>query len=256
MNRLIALVSLVVLVGTLVINSLAGTGQINGIATGEVSGLYPTLFTPAGFTFAIWSVIYLLNIAYVIANIFYAFKKPELFQRPLVQLFMGVCLVNIAWIFAWHYDQILVSVFLMLSILVTLIAAFMAAHGIKDKGFASKLTRINFGVYLGWISVATIANLSILISGKGNTDWAQSDLIWTWVVIGAAVGLAIFIMLRLKSLAYGLVIAWALYGIYSARLGVISDIEFKVADAALLGLILVLVTSGYVFIRKLISLRS
>lgn len=243
MNLLISLVSLVVLAGTLVVNSLAATGQINGIATGEVSGLYPTLFTPAGFTFSIWSVIYALNMTYAIANVFYAFKKPELFQKPLVCWFTGLCLINIAWIFAWHYDQIPLSAFLMSALLTALIAAFVAAHKKKNKGFASSLTRINFGVYLGWITVATLANFSVLFFSKGSAGWSHSDLVWTCSAIGLAAVLAIFVMLKLKSPAYGLVIAWALYGIYSARLGAAGEVELKVANAALLSLIPVLVTA-------------
>ena len=240
MNRLISLVSLVVLAGTLVVNSLAATGQINGITTGEVSGLYPTLFTPAGFTFSIWSVIYVLNIAYVIANVFYAFKKPELFQKTLACWFTGLCLINMAWIFAWHYDQILLSAFLMSTLLTALIAAFVAAHKKKNKGFASNLTRINFGVYLGWITVATLANFSALFFSKGSAGWSHSDLVWAWFAIGLAAVLALFVMLKLKSPAYGLVIAWALYGIYSARLDTAGELELKVAHAALLSLVPVL----------------
>jgi len=256
MNRLIAVASLIILAVTLVVNYMAGTGGINDIGTGEVSGMYPTLFTPAGFTFAIWSVIYLLNISFVITNLVLVFRKPERFQAPLVKLFIGICIVNTAWIFAWHYDYILVSVFIMLAILVQLITAFIIVQNSTVKGFETALAKINFGVYLGWISVATIANLSVQLSGKANTDWGQPDLIWTWVVIATAVVLAVFLLLRFKSFAYGLVIAWALYGIFSARTGQISELEFQVADAALLGLGLVLVTSGYVFTRKLLSLRS
>ena len=256
MNRLLALASLVILGITLYINYLAGTGGINNIGTGEVSGMYPTLFTPAGFTFAIWSVIYLFNTAFVIYNVVLAFSKPEKFQQKLIGLFTLVCIVNSSWIFAWHYDQILVSVFLMLIILFLLITSFRISRQLEGKGFGEFLAKTNFGIYMGWISVATVANVSIMIAGKGANSWNNTDLVWTWVVIGVAVLLAIWIVTRFKSFAYALVIAWALYGIYSARMGQLNDISFKVADAALLGLVLVLVTSGYVFTRKMISLRS
>ena len=256
MNRLLAFASFLILGVTLFVNFLAGTGGINDIGTGEVSSLYPTLFTPAGFTFAIWSVIYMLNIAFVITNLILVFRKPERFQASLTKLFIGVCVVNTAWIFAWHYDYILISVFIMLGILAFLIASFISIQRSVQKGFETTLAKINFGVYLGWISVATIANLSVLLSGKNNTDWGQPELIWTWVVIATAVLLAIFLLLRFKSFAYGFVITWALYGIYSARTSQISDIEFKVAEAALVGIALVLMTSGYVFTRKMLSLRS
>ena len=256
MNRLLAIASLVVLSATLYINFLAGTGGINNIGTGEVSGMYPTLFTPAGFTFAIWSVIYLLNTAFVVTNLYLAFRKPGCFQAPLIKLFIGICLVNIAWIFAWHYDNILVSVFIMLAILAQLIAAFVTVQSSEEKGFSVALAKINFGVYLGWISVATIANLSAQLSGKAQTDWGQTDVLWTWIVMATAVALAIFLLMRFKSFAYALVIAWAFYGIYSARTGQLSEVEFQVADAALVGIALVLLTSGYVFTRKMLSLRS
>lgn len=256
MNRLIALATLLVFFATIYVNYLAGTGGINDIGTGEVSGLYPTLFTPAGFTFAIWSVIYLLNTVFTITNVVLAFSKPRAFQKRLMLLFLGVCLVNTSWIFAWHYDAIPVSVVLMLGILTLLVLAFSQSYNLDDKAFTSTLARINFGVYLGWISVATVANVSVWLAGKGNTIWTQTDLLWTCIVIAIAALLAVWMLFRFGSFAYALVISWALYGIYSARHGELSNYAFDVAGAALIALAVVLVTSGYVFTKKMLRLRS
>jgi hypothetical protein len=255
-KKLTAILSFVLLAGTLYINFLGGTGKINGIATGEVSANYPALFTPAGFTFAIWSVIYLLNIGYVLVALINAFKTDGRGNQQQLRLFMLVCLVNAAWIFAWHYEQLEISVVLMLGLLISLIRAFVLSQHKSANTFTTVITSANFSVYLGWISVATIANISALLISWGVAPRNETAMVLTLLVVAVAVVLGAWQLIKFSNVWYALVLIWAFYGIWQARSAESSDAAGYIAGAVLAGAILVLVTGGYVFTRKFVSLRS
>ncbi|GAB5527546.1 MAG: tryptophan-rich sensory protein [Roseivirga sp.] len=256
MKKLIALSSLVILSATLYINFLGGTGSINDISTGEVSAHYPALFTPAGSTFAIWSLIYLLNISFVIIQLAEAFKVAGKPDQKLSISFIVICLLNMGWIFAWHYETLEISVILMLGLLVCLIRSFLLAQKTELSGAAATIIKANFSVYLAWICVATIANLSALLISWGVPYQDVTALVLTLVVIAVATLLAAWQLFRFRNGWYAAVILWALYGIYKARIAEFSTMTEYVAWGALVAMLVVLVTGGYVFTRKFIRLRS
>lgn len=256
MNKLFALTAVVVLSATLYINFLGGTGLINGISTGDVSGNYPALFTPAGSTFAIWSLIYLLNISFVAIQLIEAFKGDKGPDQKLLKTFLIVCVLNVGWLFAWHHEQLEVSVLLMLGILVGLIRSFILSQKTKLTGVAATITKANFSVYLAWICVATIANISGLLISWGVPYEDLTAMVLTLVVIAVAALLAAWQLIRFKNGWYAGVVVWALYGIYKARITEFSAMTEYVAWAAVVALVSVLVTGGYVFTRKFLRLRS
>lgn len=256
MKKIIALASLTILSLTLYINFLGGTGSINSISTGEVSGHYPALFTPAGSTFAIWSVIYLLNISFVIIQVVEAFKADGNPDRKLTLFFIIIGVLNIGWIFAWHHEQLELSVILMAGLLVSLIRTFILAQNTGLPRVADGIVKANFSVYLAWICVATIANLSALLISWGVPHTDITAMVLTLVVIAVATFLATWQLFRFKNGWYALVIVWALYGIYKARIAEFSTMTEYVAWAAQIAMLVVLVTGGYVFTRKFIRLRS
>lgn len=256
MNKLFALTAVVVLSATLYINFLGGTGLINGISTGEVSGNYPALFTPAGSTFAIWSLIYLLNISFVAIELTEAFKVNGKSDRKLLVTFLLVCLLNVGWLFAWHHEQLEVSVLLMLGILLGLIRSFILSQKTKLTGAAAAITKANFSVYLAWICVAIIANISGLLISWGVPHEDMTAMVLTLVVISVAALLAAWQLFMFKNGWYAAVVVWALYGIYKARIAEFSTMTEYVAWAAIVALVCVLVTGGYVFTRKFLRLRS
>ena len=133
MKKLIALTNVVLFAGMIYVNYLGGIGAINNIGTGEVSGLYPTLFTPAGLTFSIWGIIYLFNSFFVVYQVYKAFKLPENFDLKLNQGFFFVTITNTVWIFAWHRLAIGYSLFLMLILLVFLLVSYSRATAPKYK---------------------------------------------------------------------------------------------------------------------------
>lgn len=211
-------------VAMIVVNVLANALPINGRTTGGVSDAYQNLFAPAGLTFAIWGVIYLLLGAHVLYQLG-LFRGADdkggagephrvaLLERVGV-LFSLSSLANVAWILSWHYDLIGVSALLLATMLVLLILitrTILAADlSPRDRVFV----RLPFSVYFGWITVATIANITVWLVSIGWDGLGIADSTWAVAIIavGAAIGTAV--ILRDSDIAYGLVLVWAYLGIW------------------------------------------
>lgn len=199
------------------INALASILPINGLDTGQVSDSFPNLFAPAGITFSIWGLIYLLLAAYTLyqLGLFQQDKsagKAELFNR-IGTLFALSSLANAAWILAWHYFNIFLSLGLMLVILVLLIRINLIIGQEELTARDKFLIRLPFNIYFGWITVATIANVTALLVFSGWNQFGLSDVLWMLVIVPVGAIIGILTMLRFKSIAYGLVIIWAYLGI-------------------------------------------
>jgi hypothetical protein len=241
MKKPLAIANLIVFGGMIYMNFLGGTGAINDISTGEVSGLYPTLFTPAGVTFSIWSVIYLFNLAFVVHQLIKAFRFPENFDNKLNQGFFFICITNAAWIVAWHRLAVGYALFLMFILLVFLIATYWQSR--KPKYTSEFLTEyVNFSIYLGWISVATIANSAIYITAMGVRYDGTLAAILTLAVLAVAVLLGLFFLFKQHNPWYTLVILWASVGIYLARSADLSDGAGSVKIGAI-GAVIILVSA-------------
>jgi len=214
---LIKIIAGVTYIAMVIVNFLANGLPINNRSTGEISDAYPNLFAPAGLTFSIWGLIYLLLAGYVLYQ-FIPFgekggqKKEELLKKVNI-FFIVTSLANISWIFAWHYDFIALSVLIMATLLIFLIK-------IADSIRVEQLTRqekifisIPFGVYFGWITVAAIANVTVFLVSVGWNGFGIADFIWTSIVllIGALIG--ILRMHKDRNVAYGPVLIWAYLGI-------------------------------------------
>ncbi|HPY13079.1 MAG TPA: tryptophan-rich sensory protein [Candidatus Paceibacterota bacterium] len=189
-----------------VVNALAVWLPIAGRETGEISDSYPNLFAPAGYAFSIWGLIYTLLAIYVIYQL--GQGKNELVAR-INRLFIVNALLNAAWIFAWHYDVIWLSVLLMAGLLYTLIrlANILRVGNLGQK--EKSLARLPFSVYFGWITVATIANITVFLVSIGWNRFGLSEVFWTIVIllVGALIGS--WRMLYDRAIAYGLVLIWA-----------------------------------------------
>lgn len=195
------------------VNFLANGLPINNRSTGAISDAYPNLFAPAGLTFSIWGVIYLLLAGYVL----YQFTKrgqktKELFNK-INPFFIASSLANISWIFAWHYDFIGLSVVIMAILLILLIKI---ADSIRTQQFTlveKIFVCAPFSIYFGWITVAAIANTTVFLVSLGWNGFGIADFIWTSIilVVGALIG--ILRMRKDRNIAYGLVLVWAYVGI-------------------------------------------
>lgn len=215
------LIALLVVIG---VNVLANTSTLNGRTTGEISRQYPNLFTPANITFSVWGLIYLGLLAFAVYQLWLSFSKgheAELsaFIVRMKYWFLLNCLGNACWLFAWHYELIWLSLLLILLVLYTLAkihSAFRIAHPgapRREKIFI----HFPFGIYFGWISIATIANIFVFLTSIGWTGWGVSQVAWT--IIGMIVGTlaALFMIFRHNNVWYGLVCIWGFYGIILKR---------------------------------------
>ncbi len=202
--------------GTLVANALASLLPINGITTGELSDSYPNLFVPVGLTFAIWGLIYSLLLAYTIVATVRAVRSGAALpanQSRMAWLFVATGVVNTAWILLWHYEMPFFSLIAMLALLVLLLGIYRSFPA--EGSFVNELfVRTPFRVYLGWITVATIANGTAVLVDAGWNGFGLSEPFWTLLVLVVAVVMAGLFLLLHRDVPYSLVVAWALFGIY------------------------------------------
>lgn len=201
-------------IGTIAVNALATLLPLNGQDTGAISDRFQVFFVPAGYVFSIWGVIYLGWIAFAIYQALPSRREDPLLRRigwPFV--FSGVA--NSAWLFAWHYNQFVLSLGIMLVLLLTLIYIYLAMGGARGAGSTAERwnVRVVFGLYLGWITVATIANATSVLDFVQWGGWGISPAVWAVImlVVGAVVGWAMSWTQR--DVAYLLVLVWAFVGI-------------------------------------------
>lgn len=194
-------------------NFLANSLPINGRTTGQVSDNYPNLFAPTGFTFSVWGLIYLLLAGYTIYQFTKIGAKKENLFKKINPLFIATSLINILWILAWHYDFIGISVILIVALLVSLIKIADILRQGKFSRTESLLISAPFSVYFGWITVATIANITVYLVSMGWGGLGIAEHIWTAIIllVGALIGTVR--MRKDKNIFYGSVLVWAYLGI-------------------------------------------
>jgi len=232
------LVNVLLILLTLVVNYLANALPIAGRLTGQVSDMYPTLFTPAGFTFAIWGLIYLLMLGFAGYQLTFIGKPLPAFLEKAGWWFGLSCLANAAWLPAFHYLRFGLSLLIMLVLLGALLAVYLrldvgrATVGPGERWFVHLL----FSVYLGWITVATIANISIWLTDLGWNGQPLGPAVWTVIVLAAATGIGLWALISRRDAAFALVLVWALYGIWHKRQSESGD-EQVVAVAAMTAMV-------------------
>jgi hypothetical protein len=243
----------------IVVNTLANALPIAGKNTGEVSALYPSLFTPAGFTFSIWGVIYLLLLIFVIYQAKGLFGKAnELTSKLVTQIgiwFFISCIANASWIFVWHHQMISASLLIMLVILFSLIKIYLNLEIGKstESGSQSYLVKIPFSVYLGWISVATIANASIFLINIGWKGFGLSPEFWTVLIIAAAIAITILMLIKRKDIFFSLVILWAFFGIISKRMSISTEPFQAIIISLGIGMVAIFGLMVYNLVRRFVK---
>jgi benzodiazapine receptor len=235
-------------VATLVVNGLANALPLNGQMTGEISDRFRVYFVPAGYVFAIWGLIYLGLVAYAVYQ-----ALPAQRENPrLVKIgywFVLSCVANIAWIFLWHYNQFPPNLLAMLSLLGLLLAIYLAL-GIGKRQVSPGerwLVHLPFSVYLGWITVATIANVTDVLDYVKWSGWGLEPQVWAVIMLLVGLAVGFLMALRHGDVAYNLVLVWAFAGI-----GVSQAATPLVANAAWVVTVLtvVLLAVGLVLYRR------
>lgn len=222
----------------IVMNYLANALPLNNKTTGALSDALPNLFVPAGLTFSIWGIIYLLLAAFCIIQ----FKaSDQVIIEKIGWLFSISCLLNAVWIVAWHYQRIPASLLIMTGLLITLIFINMV---IRELPFG--IIKAAFGIYLGWICIAIIANVTALFVRYNWNGFGISEVAWTIIMISAGVLIVSLALLRLQNPFIGLSVIWAFLGIYIKR----QDNYKSIAITAIVALAFVAIITLLGFFRK------
>ena len=231
------------------INYLSNTGLMNNTTIGEISNDYRSLFTPAGYTFAIWGMIYLLLFGFVIYQTrgLFVKVKNDSFVLKTGWWFVASCLFNSLWVFAWVYEYTGLScvfIFLLLASLFKIVLNNRMA--LDDESFPIiAFVWWPFVVYAGWVTVASIANVSTYLIKIGWDGFGFSEVTWTIVLMAIAIVINQYMLWKRNMREFALVGAWALLGIGNANKGSNDAIlYFAFAGAAIL--LMSAVIHGYI----------
>lgn len=239
-------INVVMVIVTLVVNGMANAVKFNGQTTAQVSDKFPVFFVPAGYVFAIWGVIYLGLIAFAVYQALPAQREnPRL--RRIGYIFALACLANAVWLPLWHYELLALTVIVMLALLACLIAIYRIMNvGLSRVSAAERwCVDVPISIYLGWISVATIANVTDFLYDIGWSGFGVAPETWAAIMLLAALALAVLMLATRFDIAYALVIVWAALGIANKQAA-----TPLVANSALAVAVLVVVAIGAVYVRR------
>lgn len=238
---MIKYINVVLFAGMLVMNYLANALPLNNKTTGELSDSFPNLFVPAGLTFSIWGVIYILLLLYVI----FQFKDSNALAVSKISLAFGItCLLNALWIVFWHYGKLPLSLLVMAGLLASLIYISIA---IRDLPFG--IIKASFGIYLGWICIATIANVTAVLVTSGWNGFNISQEVWTIIMIAVGTLLVALTIYRLNNPFLGLAVVWAFLGIAIKR----QDDYKTILITAVIAMVIISGVTIWGFMRKNIA---
>lgn len=220
---------------TIVFNSLAAAGYVNDVRPSDISDRYSTVVTPAGYAFSIWSLIYLGIIAF---SIFQALPSQLERFRKVRTLYIASCLLNCAWIFFWHNHQIAVCFVIIVLLLATLISMLVRLGGCMTNA-ETWLTQAPFGIYAGWVTVATIANLAIMLAFLDVRMSPTTQNIFAVILILFGAIAAVIVRVKLQNFFYPLAVAWGVTAIAVKQSG-----NTPIVVAAAIAVIVGLITAG------------
>jgi hypothetical protein len=212
-GRLLASVAVVLSIG---FSYLSNGRIINGQNNADVSAKYPTLFTPAGYAFSVWGLIYLSLVAYAVYQLRPARRDKRIHDR-LAPPLLATSLLSMLWLVLFNAEWLLGSVLVILGMLGTALLLLVRSRewvlSRRGEGWLS----VPFSLYAGWLTVATIANASVYLSSLGWRGTPLNPTLWTLVLLTAAVAIAIGVSWRLRDAAFAAVVAWACLAIWVAR---------------------------------------
>lgn len=254
-------VSFVIL--TIIVNALANIIPIGGNLTAQISDDIPNLFVPTGLTFAIWGVIYVLLVMFAIYQIIDIFTKDKdkdfSYIEKIGVFFILASIGNIVWIFLWHYEEIILSLIPMILLFLSLLMIYLRLDIGKRKVSTKEKIFVNLpvSVYFGWITVATVANITALLVKINWNGFGINPEIWTIFIIAVVVLITALVLIKRYDIAYSLVIIWALFGIYLKRItdDPVFGVKENIAYTALAGIIIIIFAIIFVILhnKKIIS---
>lgn len=234
---------IVATVATISLNILANVLPLNGLNTGEISDRFDIYFVPAGYVFSIWFLIYVGLIAYTVYQALPA-QRENSALRTIAPWYLFGSIANIGWLFLWHYEIFNLTLIAMLGLLASLIVVYLRL----DIGRAQVSTvekwavHVPFSIYLGWITVATIANTTQLLFYWGWGGWGIGPEIWAVIILAAGVIISAIMSFTRADIAYSLVLVWAYVGI-ARKFPSVTTVSY--AAWISVGLILLFLIIGY-----------
>lgn len=233
-------VNILAVLVVIVVNGLANALPLNGQTTAEISDRFQVYFVPAGYVFSIWGLIYLGLVAFAVFQALPAQREnPRL--RRVGYLFAASCAANIAWLFFWHYEQFLLTLVAMFTLLLLLIAIYLRLGIGRTAVPAAErwCVQVPFSLYLGWITVATIANVTSFLDSIGWSGWGIGPQAWAVIMLIVAAAIACLVSLTRRDVTYLLVLMWAFAGIAVKHAGTAAVATAAWAVTALVGVLVV-----------------
>jgi len=243
------LIAVLLFIFMIVMNALANTLPINGQNTGQISDQYPNLFQPTGFTFSIWGIIYLLLGAYSVFQLTRIGQvESDAIQKTYFTiniLFSISSIANISWLLFWHHNKIGFSMVAMIILLISLI--LISNH----VGSLNALTKISFGVYFGWIVIASIANMTIFLVDLGVPSFNNTSVFLTALILIIGVIIGSIVMYLKSDIAFGFVFVWAYIGILTRHMSQ-REFDFQypvIVYTTIFSIIVLIIMNGIVLFK-------
>lgn len=252
MRQILKIALLISFIGCLYINYISNAWPLNGFTAGQLSDLYPNQFTPAGFTFSVWGVIYLSALAAVV-TLLLATEKTA--RDNWYYLFIALNILNGSWLLAWHFQYMLLSVFIMVTMLIVLIIFYVTLRSYGVNSQSQNACSIMTSFYLSWISVALIANTTALLV---NNDILTGNLITEFIIAAVmlliAFGICSWLTTKYTDYLHPLILAWAAFGVFSKAKSIPQSGNEIIIYTALAVIILSLLTAVTNGRKKLMNL--
>jgi hypothetical protein len=237
-------------IATIAFNALSQAIPIGGNTSADISNQYPTYFTPANYAFSIWGIIYLLMLSYAIYQALPSQRaNPD--ARKIGWLFILTCVFNCLWLTLFQYNLIFLSVVVILAFLLTLIAIYLrldigrAAISSADRW----LIHLPFSVYLGWLSVATIANIALFgVSQNWSDPLGIAAPTWAAIMIVVATVAGLILATTRRDAGFVLVLVWAFIAIINKQAG--TPVVTTTALICVIALLVVLAASIFLSGRR------
>ncbi len=234
---------------TLIVNALGGFGVINGTTQSDVSNEYSTLITPSATTFSIWSVIYGLLIVSLLVMYF---KRDDIYYERAINkitpLFIISCLLNMSWIVLFSFVLVELSTLFILGYAIVLAMICQQLLGIHERN--RWLLPLTFGLYTGWLMIATVVNIATALVKMDWNGFGISDTIWAMAVLILSAALVIGVSLAVKNAALPLSVAWAYFGIHQNLLNEQAGDYSLLRMIALAGLVVLIAYAGIQFYKN------
>lgn len=236
----LALSNLIMLFLVLIFNFLTGTGRINDLSQADISGMFPTKITPAGFAFSIWGVIYILVL---IALVWMLFKHKDKKTSDVIQSigwwFIISALANISWTLAFSYLKIPLSTLLIAVLLISLVMILINFKKLAHK--VNPIFPLAFGIYAGWVMIATVVNIAASLVQVEWGGMGLSEVMWANIILVVALVIVFLVTYRTTNILVPLPVAWAYFAIFKA----------EDSTVALVGVFILLVIAIYqLYINK------